>query len=507
MNETAATAAALTSMAVALTCRRDLVVHCVNDPDAPPGHFQLSTASVTINAAAFTDMDLTSPRIRGVLLHEIGHAEHTPRRGVPARLAGWVDCLEEPRIERAMLTAHPDAAEWLQASAVMATPTQAPRDAAEAAEALILTFGRIAAGVAAAGFAGDLITCCAGWFADQEDMQHLEAAITAATTVADTDLDSLLTHASTIADIVDRTTGGNDVPPPGGHGHSHAQPVDNDHSSLPPHPPADTSPEAGMQSHRGATTGPADEHTAMVSPIGTISTTLRPPTNDEVRQAIHVGSWLTGPTTPRSVVRGRAAAAPPGRLHMPELVRAHAQLDMGLQVTARPWTRLHVEDMPTTPIEVGVIIDRSHSMRHHLDHVAGVAWIISQALTSSGRGRSCLWGFSDFAEIIPTSDVHSVVVPDEGRGSSALPFALADYSKWSSRQPNTARTLAIISDGALQGPAIDTDVDHLASTGVRVVWFTPRGNTPAQLPASATHVALDEANLIHELLSATRGAD
>lgn len=506
MNETAATAAALTTMAAALTCRRDLVVHCVDEVDAPPGHFQLSTASVTINAAAFTNMDLASPRLRGVLLHEIGHAEHTPRRGVPARLAGWVDCLEEPRIERAMLTAHPDAPEWLQASAVMATPTQVPRDAAEAAEALILTFGRIAAGVVAADFADDLITSCADRFT-APDMCHLEAAIAAATTVADTDLDSLLTHAATIADIVDRTMGGNNIPPPGGHGHSHTQPLDDDHSSPPPHPPADTGPEAGMQSNRGATTGPADEHTAMVSPIGTISTTLRPPTNDEVRQAIHIGSWMTGPITPRSVVRGRAVASPPGRLHMPELLRAHAQLDMGLQVTARPWTRPHVEDMPTTPIEVGVIVDRSHSMRHHLDHVAGVAWIISQALTASGRGRSCLWGFSDFAEIIPTNDMHSVVVPDEGRGSSALPFALADYVKWSSSQPNTARTLAIISDGALQGRAIDTDIDHIASTGVRVVWCTPTGHAPTLLPASVTHVALDEANLVHELLSATRGAD
>lgn len=504
MNERAACAAALTSTAATLTSRRDIVVHCIRDVDAPPGQFQRSAASITINAAAFTTLSPHDASVLGVLLHELGHAEHTPRRGVPARLAGWVDCLEEPRIEKAMLDAHPDAPAWLQASAAMAAPTRAPLDAAEAAEALILTFGRIAAGIVAADFAAEVISHCTALFSDI-DVADLNAAITAATGVADSDLDSLIDHATVIADIVDRATGCDGVPPPGRHGHNHTQPIaaDGDDTGDPPQPDTTSAPHQ----HRGASsTAVADQHTAIVSRIGSISSTLRPPTDDEVRQAVHVGSWLTGPTTPRSVTTEHAVASPPGRLRMPELLRAHAQLAMGLQVTARPWERSRTEDIATTPIEVGVIIDRSHSMRHHLDHVAGVAWIITQALTASGRGRSCLWGFSDFAETIPTSDTNSVVVPDVGRGSSALPFALDDYSKWVSAQPNTARTLAIISDGALQGPSITASLTSFADAGVRVVWCTPAGRAATSLPASVTHVALEQSNLVQELLSTTGGA-
>jgi hypothetical protein len=517
MGMTAAAASAdLTWVAAELGTRRDIVVTCIRDDEQPAGQFVFGRAEIVMNLPRLLDADeppegnqwwLKHARLMGVLVHELGHAHHTPRRQVPQHLRAWVNLLEEPRIEAAMLSSHIDTPTWLRSSALSSLIVQEPESAADAAETIILTVGRNAAGILTDADIADVIAPAERIFTAPQ-LHTLRIHIRRAATAADDDLDSILASAAGIAALVDEASGQTGLQPSGVDDHTLTDADLPDHTAVADAGPTHTlppSPQGSAVTCRDA--GLRDTHARMVTPIKPVSSTTRGPTAAERTRAQQIGSWLTGPSTSRLTRLDIPHSSPPGRMRTQEVMRGEAQHDLGVEVTAKPWSRTRVLDEPSASCDVAVIIDRSLSMRAHLDDAAGAAWVLDRALRSSGTGRACTWVFSDFAEVLPTGRPDEVVVPQEGSGSCGLAAALADFSRWSSSDRRVPRVLAVVSDGALRGAPVAPLLAEIEADGTHTLWCAP---TPMSLQRSAVHytsrthtMELGRDDLIQALLAAT----
>lgn len=129
--DTCQVAAHLTRFAAQHCARGDVVVRV--DLQLPgPAQFDHATAQITVNPQLILNpiewgMLADDPskatsfgRLAGALVHEVGHADHTRRRQLPAELEPWAALLEEPRIEAAMLAGDPDLRLLLAESAAAA---------------------------------------------------------------------------------------------------------------------------------------------------------------------------------------------------------------------------------------------------------------------------------------------------------------------------------------------------------------------------------------------------
>ena len=516
---TAKVAAELTRVAAQFSQRRDIVVTCSADPDHPLGLFTFARAEITMNVVRLLPegVDTTKPlwwvdypQLMGCLTHELGHAEHTPRRAVPAHLRAWVNLLEEPRIERIALENHPTTADWLRCSATASLCVRQPTSVADAAETLILACGRRAAGVLTDEDIAQ-VTAPAERMFPPATLRRLCTRITEGVALDDDDDDGMLQIAASIAALIDDLSEQSGQQPSGpadhdltendpGHPSTGAESTPPPTELLPPDVDDHSAAETGID------TAISDSHANMVTAARPVTTTVRAPRSEEIQAAQALGSWLTGPSTTRLVRRGVARCAPPGQMRMQEALRSEAQQDLGLQMTATPWTRQQLITDATAPFEVATIIDRSLSMQPHLDDVAGAVWVLGRALGLSEAGRACTWVFSDFAEVLPLGDHGKVVLPRVGSGSSGLPAALADYQRWTKSSSAVPRVLAILSDGALRSSPISPILDRIERSGVRIVWCAP---TLGSLRQSGRHHSARTAgvvlggDLIQTLLSAT----
>ncbi|WP_042377227.1 hypothetical protein [Gordonia alkanivorans] len=511
-------AADLTWVVASIGDRRDIVVTCRHDVDQPPGRFVFARAEIVVDLQRLITPNATTSgpqwwlqhtRLLGVLLHELGHAEHTPRRAVIPELRAWVNLLEEPRVEAGMLTSHAHARSWLRESALNSLIVREPSSVADAVETLILSHGRIAAGILTADDVA-AVAAPARTALGPPATTKLDALIAAGVALADDDLDGMVRIAAAIAGLVDEITAGMPTQPSVAGDHDLTTDLDGDQPNPDPRPSA-TDPHSTRDPARhdqpSAVSDPGIDmqHARRVSKAKPVTVIQRAPTHEEQRSAQQLGSWLTGPSTSQLMREQILCPTPPGRMRTSEVMRGEAQLDMGATVTAMPWTRTRVRPQETAPFEVGIIIDRSHSMLDDLDDIAGTAWVLGRALASSSAGRLCTWVFADFAEVLPPGTPARVSVPRVGRVSSGLPAALADYERWTKPGPGVPRVLTILSDGLLHGQPVAPILNRLEQKGTRIVWALPRSGGLTLHRSADTHVIrLGEDDLLQSLLSVIR---
>lgn len=509
----AAASATLTWTAAEWATRRDLIVKCVNDPTLPTGQFHFDTAHIVINLAAFTDgaddvLITDHPALLGVLLHEVGHAEHTPKRVVPPTLRAWVNLLEEPRIEGRMRDAHPRARDWLRQSGMTALKVREATSVADAAETIILAYGRVCAGVLADDDVAEVLSAPMT-LVEPSILAVLQSSIESAVTLDDSDATGILVAAARIAAVIDAA---------GGDATQSAAIIDHNltASSTNEQQPPDISADPAVTATAlladpppAGATDLAAVHARRVTTLSPVSATTRPPHPHETAALTSVGSWLQGAVTPRELPTRHSSSRPPGKLDIRQVMWGQAQTDMGQVVTAAPWTRPRRAFTATQSIEIGIIVDRSYSARTYLDEAAGAAWVLTQSLAASHAGRARTWVFSDCAEVLADGLRDQVTVPKTGSGSSALPSALVNYLDWSVATTAT-RVLAVISDGTLQSEPLRGMISSIEQSGVRVLWCAPtvaaQQNSARHITASTHTMQLGVDNLIQTVLSLTSGS-
>lgn len=523
----------MTRLVGALIPRRDVIVR-LNPELAVDGQFDAATAQIAINmdrvctpttlaelrAGTITIADVS--RLVGVLAHEAGHAQHTPIRRLPPHLINWVDLLEEPRIEAALCRQHPLLREHLAESARHAT-AGTPIAAVTIIEAMILVGGRVHAGVFTAADAAH-IRDAAGEALDPFDVDAIDAIVASAVDTGDDDYAGLLRLAERLSGIAakygsggragttvdhitgreavdpdvdpadagdgedpDLTDGGTttEVPDDDG-GNCDSDPLDGTTHAAPASAPQEVPPAyvEGDPTFFSTTLGtarPDDWFTVRALPP--TSRAHRSVTAVERTQVRALQSWLAGHHTEAPVADTSPSQTPRGRLNTRELIRATAQQQMGVPVTATPWSRRRIVERPAEPIELGIIADRSQSMSRHLEHVASAAWVLQQSIGAE-RGRARSWVFGTEAHILPAHDRDRIAIPAVDSHTLALLPAVSDYRRWV-RPDHAAKVLIIISDGALYGDPVRDQLALLADSGVVIIGVTPR---PTAVAALANHL-------------------
>lgn len=515
---TAQITAHLTGLAAKSTGRHDIIVRL--DQQLPvPAQFDLAEATISMNLLRLLDPPEVDrllaaptaaeefPHLLGALIHEVGHADHTRFHRLPPPIAEWATVIEEPRIEKVMVDKDPANAPLLAASAARVLGEAG--DAIAAMELMVLLGGRVLAGVFPAARAKDALGRASEHLAVGDADRVLELTgrgvelddddLAGLVEVADA-LHQIAARYSTtgrpsgaVVDVVDSSAGDEQEP------ESEADPGSRDEdvadrigSFPPPQPGSEPRPAAAMPprdrpGYIGRNARFMSSTLNAESAADWFSVTTLPAPESEGRAAtpadhrrVHqLGSWLSGQHTPAQVATRTATAAPPGRLHMSELVRATAQHDLGLPVTATPWTRQRTREAPTAAMDVGLIVDRSDSMGPHMEAVAETAWTLAQALARP-VGRAQTWVFSDIANTLPVADVDQIVVPHAHGGTIALLPAIEDYARWTPSR-DRARVCLILSDGALYGDPVRDVLARLAADGVVVAGLAPTADGAAAL--------------------------
>ncbi len=538
----------LTRTVTALIDRRDVIVAL--DPALPvDGQFNAATAQIAINldricapdtVAALQSRSVTITdveRLHGVLAHEAGHAAHTSIRPLPPHLVDWVELLEEPRIEAAILRRRPELASPLAAAAAPAVGTAAPTEAVAAIETLILVGGRITAGVFTTTADYTAMLDAARTILDADDVAAIDVLAATALQIPDDDLPAMVRAAQQLFDIASRygaagragttvhhVTGrespdvdDSDDPTPDSGGAEESSQADNDDrgatgSDDPDGGNAPASDDAQQAELAGATAPAALKSEQHVQEVPTayidgdpkfFSSTVtgraddwftvralpdeasshRPVTSTDRSSVRALQSWLVGHSSEAPVETVVGSRLPRGRLNTTELMRASAQQELGLAVTATPWRRRRTVEHPTAPLELGIICDRSQSMSRHLEAVATVAWTLQHSIVGT-RGRSRAWVFGADAHVLPEQRGDRITIPAVDANTLALLPAIVDYQRWA-RPENAAKVLIIISDGALYGDPVRDQLARLATTGVKIIGITPR---PTAIEALANHL-------------------
>ena len=354
-NNKHAIAAHLNRFAQPLLDRDGVVVHSVEGLDVD-GRYHHQTQQISIDltrilsneeqAALTSDPAavLAHQRVLGVLVHEAGHANHTPVWNVAPEVWDWAVLLEEPRIERAMCRRDPDLRHALRPAAAAAWPSGPVPSVGDAFEVLIVVGGRVAAGVFdARERAVQLAEARA--LLEPGDAAAIEAIVARAIDLPNTDswtMGGLCTDLAAIAERYQVAA----KPPPCGVSRAGA-------------PPATPAPEVSRAPRLSGGVLAVESVTQWLE--------VRDLRDDEYeRRAVTeadrraVGIHIAGAAPAETEGYGRvlqAAASPPGRLRTLELIRDEAAEEFGLPTNALPWVRRRRVGVPCE-IELGIVLDR-----------------------------------------------------------------------------------------------------------------------------------------------------
>ncbi|MFC0313566.1 hypothetical protein ACFQNE_03120 [Gordonia phosphorivorans] len=491
-------AAQLTELAAHHSDRGDLIVRVDNDLDGY-AQFDRRTAQISVNvnqlvgdgpAANLYEGSVAPaqyPALLGALAHEAGHADYTRPRRMPAAVEPWAALLEEPRMERRVLERNPELRTVLAASAATVLGESLTANPIAAMELLILLGGRALTGVFPTSLVRAPLQRALTALRDA-DRSRVQQIVGRAVALADDDLDALQDCAQELAQIA--ATYDQDAAPRTAPGHAAPTSEDNDDRSnqdeaaaADPEPVTGDHPDEVVQKFPPAYIGADPKFLSAALPniaatdwytvtaLDQNQSTVREATAADYQAVRKIGSWVAGHHHDATVTTTVAAASPPGALRMAELVRASAQQELGLAVTALPWRRRRTLITPTVPVDVGMIVDRSHSMTSFMPAIADATWVLHHALTA-GTGRSQSWVFAERAHILPaTSPSHILTPTAEGTTIAMLP-ALLDYRRWA-RPHGSARLLVVISDGGLYGDPVREELARLHDEGVMVVGLAP----------------------------------
>ncbi|WP_137726331.1 vWA domain-containing protein [Prescottella subtropica] len=189
----------------------------------------------------------------------------------------------------------------------------------------------------------------------------------------------------------------------------------------------------------------------------------------------------------------QAVAHPAGRLNTRELVRLSAQTRLGLQATAKPWTRHAIAPRARVHLTFAMVFDASLTMSPWANHAGPLGWAVASAVHQLG-GSCTVRGFGgDTFEVIRPGTAPAQVprVIDSGSGSDGCDTALAEVIADSRiLDRDGARVVVVLTDGKLpqqDAAGIDNAVDKLRDAGVVVLWVLPSVQVTADvIPARAT---------------------
>lgn len=448
----------------------------------------------------------------GTLVHCCAHARHTDpgllwdgvARPDPARF--WALQAEESRAEGALLRSRPDLAVYLRAAAGTVTAggridvpgheESGPGDRGEvfaACRAAVLVLARAEVGVLGPGDVAAARRAALDALGE-ELLGRFRETWRAAQRLADGDVAGLLDCGRRFADLVDeaarrRPEGG---PPPRTGRSEDGEDGEPAGVAAARDERADRAAERDRRRQRAAEVfGEAPAEDAVDR--RPIWVTSQRPGERELRWARTLAAELDRAGY-RDVARSRVRRpVPPGRLDRREAARRDAQRDLGLRVTARPWSAVRRRIVDRPPLTVGIAVDVSGSMDAWARPASVLAWALARAV----RGRSgtvAAVAFAGHAQVLIPADTapENVPVASCGGGSTGLPAALeALDGELGLSDACGARALVVVTDGDL--PNADRAAalaGSLAARGVTVLWAIG-GERSVGAPAGAAEVRLD----------------
>lgn len=559
--------------------RDDLIASVLWDPAPgdPPAWFTPADAEVTINGpVALGDTDpaevnpLTPvgrrrhPVVVGLLCHEASHAHSTcwppadefaaALSDTPAAVVKAAVLLEEPRIEKRQLDRRPGDRIYLRAMSQLIIQPGAGSGSATAtrwcaAQAALLTAGRVDAGVLDAGDVRAVLAHCRTTLGAM-DLAALRWLWRNAIDVADGDLAGLLALAAKWVEVVG-VDDPDEVPDPPCLRGSPAAGAAGD--------PAPPRPEAGDPGDRGpedAAAGPADplgavfrdamdkaatagiaeaaaeladgiddtgdaeaeadrraaetreretarEHatrvfdshsdTGVANPLGP----SREPTDEERVLARHLGKALR---RAQFRERGRTVVpspVPPGRLNGRDAMQVLAQRARRMPVTAAPFRQVTRRHTPQPPLTVGIAVDISGSMDWATAIMASTAWIVAHAVAHVG-GKSAAVAFGRHVTAVTQPGSVPAKVPSFTATDGTEMFTDAIHALDGGLGLTTAigaRLVFVVSDGHFVAPGekkrAAAAVRRLTRHGVHVLWLDMHRRAGAMIiPPGATPIPI-----------------
>lgn len=227
----------------------------------------------------------------------------------------------------------------------------------------------------------------------------------------------------------------------------------------------------------------------------------RPATGRERGAAARIAAALDAASDRGADIIEQHSTLPPGRINTSQLMQAEAQRQMGVPVTATPFTRQRRRQRRAPALRLGLAIDRSPSMQEYIDEAVSAAWALQRAGTLARQCRSIVDTacFDRDAHLMRVPQVAATVpkvtCPDSDgiAYSTGLPAAvelLCDRVGLLTH-PDDSRLLVVISDSALN----DRDRAHaavrrLAAAGVRMLWISVEEEAP-DIPG-AVSIAADD---------------
>ena len=141
---------------------------------------------------------------------------------------------------------------------------------------------------------------------------------------------------------------------------------------------------------------------------------------------------------------------PGGKLNPRSYMRGHAQHELGVPVTAKPWEVTKVTRAPLQAPHVGLVIDTSGSMGVWEGSLGPIAWVLSEGLREFG-GRLAIALFGNSAELVSDGSRPLPLVPGIKTGggtafaSDAVCLTAQHLELENQRRP---RWVFCLSDGA-----------------------------------------------------------
>ncbi|WP_410646239.1 hypothetical protein [Amycolatopsis sp. cmx-4-54] len=567
-----------------LADRDDLIVSVEWDagPATPPAWFTFDKAEVSLNgpvalagAEPWQINPLTPdgrrrhPVIMGLLCHEAAHAhstrwEHGFDGDIPVVVARAAVLLEDPRIERRQLQRRPRDQLYLRAaSRLLVLPdAESHTEAAgrwQAAQAALLTAGRVDAGVLDENDVRKVVTLCRNALG-RKDFNRLRALWRDALDLDDGDVAGLLDVAAQWVEVVGVEDPA-DAPAPTcatglheGHPAAPAQGGDDeaegsgDDRGTPTPGIAGTAAEALARAFRDAmdtsgergvsqATAELDDDADHDAPSGSGEDSRELAAAERAADEVFHGYTVTGGRDPRARTRpptpaerdlarrtGRAlrrakfrersrtviaSAVPPGRLSGREAMLGAAQRARKMPVTARPFRQVVRRETPEPPLTVGIAVDISGSMSWATSALASTAWLVAHAVDDVG-GDSATVAFGEWVTAITKPGVPPTVVQEfvADDGHERFTDAMRALDGGLRLTSGTgARLVFVVSDGHFVLPgemeSAQTIIDRFVRSGVHVLWLDLKSRTrnlTTIVPAGAIPVQVtDVAEIPHQV--------
>ena len=415
--------------------------------------------------------------MHGVLLHECGHAVHTPEdrealREEEAPVQECVTLLEEIRMEAQVIRNRPEDQKWLRAATeeIILRDPQIEGEMAAWSSA-VLVGGRVPAGTLQEDDLREMREIMKEELGE-ERLEKIEDICERATKIGDDNLSGLIELGRELSELRPKEPGG-------GRrrlrkalqkalGEAGEEAAEEGAQEL-----QDLLGEAGAREAIEEALEDAEKSLAGAAAGNSPQKGERLPTAEERRARNELSQRFRRVRWRERTRTERPSDLPPGRLRSREALRRSAEQSEGRMVSARPW-RQHKRRMVEMPrLACGILVDTSGSMSSAAHHIAGSLWAIGHAAHENG-GRVAAALFGDTAETLWGAEApprHVLEITPSG-GTQYLPdgIELLEQSLlWKAEEG--PRLLVIISDGYWGWDAEDSRaaIEDAQSRGIRVL--------------------------------------